>query len=515
MLSLDIMIKNIKLVLHNKNYYLIFLIVISLFFWNSGLNYFGTNDDFAILLDISEGSEAPFISYFLSRFFTFLYQLKGSINWYPLILLVLQSFSIGVIFKSLLIHTSNRCLKIFFFLISIYFLISLSYNSAAILLSIAAYALFQNLKLFFCALLLVLGSFFRPELAIISSFFCTVHCFFFFRSKLRNWVAILLIIHSAIFGLNFFAKTLYSKSFAEFQDFNTIRGQLHGFPVLNSISDSDLLKIGWTHDDLFLFKNWQFYDERKFNTATLTKLTQLTSPLERVLSSLKSFSWKTTKYNIPLVTIFFLYIFLIPSFFNRKKELGFILANLFLFAFLEVFLRAPSRLVIPLNLLFILFIIRQIQSLHSRFVAHLYMCLLVVLALHIKTLYNVRAVNQINSKTLLTSREILAQNKEHIFLNFEKIHIDTPLVSWVNDPTNSIVPYGWPIFSPRYYKILRHKNFDTFKRNVLRNTIKAGVLVNPKNSFKNMKFLNYYFPSSEGFCYLDMLDYYTIYKCKI
>jgi hypothetical protein len=248
---------------------------------------FHTNDDIAILLDIRGGFAVSFMSLILGRCLSLLYSLAPSFPFFGIILYFTHACSLYLFIKAF--SRLKRFSAWFpFFLIaylSFYaqFLMEVSYNNASFMIGINALmycvsrlmeeerrtVVFMLSGLFFAFCFMV-----RKEALLgVPLFSAVIFAWLLIRDK-RSWKGLVVFFIPVMFIFSadrLMARYGVSKTYKAYQRFNSLRGALHDYPILSRNRDNArlLMANGWTKNDMALFRNWFFPNERKFNETTM------------------------------------------------------------------------------------------------------------------------------------------------------------------------------------------------------------------------------------------------------
>ena len=448
---------------------------------------FRTNDDVGIMLDIRGGFAVSFMSLILGRCLGLLYSIAPSFPFYGIFLYFMHACSLYLFIKAF--SRLRRFTAWFpFFLIaylSLYarFLMEVSYNNASFMIGINA--------LMYCGSRLMEGE--RRTVVFMQSGLLFAFCFMVRKHALlgmllfsavifawilikekRSWkgLAIFFIPVMLIFSAErLMARYGVSETYKAFQKFNSLRGALHGSPILfrNRNNPRLLMANGWTKNDMTLFRYYYFPNERKFNETTMKNffIEKLPGRAIRPKDVISGTGRLLDEYHIQ----FFLLasILVLTVFLTRFKENTLILLNAVYISAgmlaMALVARFPSRIGDPLFLLplesTVLFIFWSGVNVEPRkpwnrpLYAFFIACCMAVLMLngigHARMAENL--TSEMKKAGAITQRMNAAYSGA-LFL--------TPFWPWAenidplrdSDDTFEKIPTGWATFSERFYDII-------------------------------------------------------------
>ena len=493
------------------------LILLLLYFFD--LFFFFTNDDFALSSDLSSGFEAPFVNYILVILFRCLYHFREMVDWYPLVLIFLQNVNLYIVYKLLISHKRGWS-RLMMVPPVIILIVGISYNLLAVISVFASYVIWEKSRWKYYKALSLLAaltaSFFRLELAIISGVFIFVyHYAFIDRSWKWGFRLVLCFVLAITLNISL-VERFGSEEFKSYSQFNSKRGILHGFEF--KVSQKLLKEIGWSDRDLFYFKKFLFYDESKFNTSTLS------------LINLENQSYSRRFRPVHLAEYFSTFSFLalpfwilVASFCNaalKKKKLDtflFATASFIVYALLLFFLRLPDRLVLPLFLMLVWTVMDDSNSsssfpkLGEVLIVFLFVFMwsysLVSLVAGIREASKSKSYNNFIANVVSEYRS----EKPLVLFGLDRFVSNYPPALTRNDYLKHIVPFGWQIFSPRYYSLLKAPSLSALRTRLILNEVE--ILFFHGKRVKAKELIEYYF-RSDGICFKDMSDYSLIRSCK-
>lgn len=157
---------------------------------------------------------------------------------------------------------------------------------------------------------------------------------------------------AVLFGLAHWSWFQADPAWRQFRDFDRARIELQDYHILDYTPETKgaFDSVGWSENDVWLFKHWFYTNPAKFNVEAFEKLDR---QLPRVGSSGKSSSfgslgeWAGSPWDARLLLCFLLLSFLCPR--DRWRLLAAqALWTVLLFAVLIYFFRAPDRITLPL-----------------------------------------------------------------------------------------------------------------------------------------------------------------------
>ncbi len=332
-----------------------------------------TNDDINILLDIQGRYATSYMSLVLGRCLSFLYGLAPSFPFYGIFLYFIHACSLFLFIKTFS-HLRNFSAWFPFFLIAYFslytpFLMQVSYNHAAFIIGVNAlmYGASRLMEgerrtvvFLMSGLPFAFGFLVRKQVLLGALLFSAViFAWLLIRDK-RSWRALAVFFVPAVLMIS--AETLtvrygVSETYKTFQRFNSLRGRVHGFPILNrNKNNSRLLAAnGWMKNDMTVFRKWFFLNERKFNETTMRNffIEGRRGPAIRPKDALSTAGDFIDQY--PIQIFFLLSLAVLMVFFARFKESKWVLLNA-LYNFFGMFTMAlvarfPSYIGEPLFLL--------------------------------------------------------------------------------------------------------------------------------------------------------------------
>ncbi|MHC4292351.1 MAG: hypothetical protein ACYSTR_09095, partial [Planctomycetota bacterium] len=276
---------------------------------------------------------------------------------------------------------------------------------------------------------------------------------------------------------HFYRKSLETEADIRFREWNTLRAQFHGFPVERINRDNEKIRSvnNWSQNDYDLLSWWSYFDENKFNMDTLKNVFKYSLPLptisEKVAFPLikRDFIKLLKIHHIYLCVLVFIALL---GFVTRGKRgsvmpviyLGYVLGGVM---WMLIFFRFPPRIGIPILLscitwmTYIVFDNKKIRpesnnggkklTIFSGLLFMLFACA------GIYCFWNFLKENSVKKEAYYRSVKELEEMKASFFLIEPRRGLNCQLA----DPLKShnynfkIIPSGWPIYSPRFYRVLR------------------------------------------------------------
>jgi hypothetical protein len=271
------------------------------------INFFSpgvmVNDDIA-MMSFSNGdftgtpeSQLVFIGFFVGSLLKLLYTLSPGLPWYAMFFVILQIISGSVLLTVLykfLRGSVNRpfiCIVGLIALISPVLVLDLSFSTTAMYLSVVGIVslalVAENYKAqgplitVAIAIVLVMASSLRFDF-FLAAVLLMMPIFLLHLKKISRRTVLLVLGLLLLPAVSHFAENQISNTddWAEYREFNDLRGSMHGTPGLSRFVSSAYEKetyektreFGWESEDLLLFGSWYFEDTDLFNTSSLEKL---------------------------------------------------------------------------------------------------------------------------------------------------------------------------------------------------------------------------------------------------
>jgi hypothetical protein len=504
---------------------------------------FRTNDDMGILFDIRGGFAVSYMSLILGRCLGLLYGLAPSFPFYGIFLYFMHACSLYLFIKAF--SRLRRFTAWFpFFLIaylSLYaqFLMEVSYNNASFMIGINAlmYCVSRLMEgerrtvvFMMSGLLFAFCFMVRKEVLLgLLLFSAVIFAWLLIRAK-RSWkgLAVFFIPVMLIFSAErLMVRYGVSETYKAFQRFNSLRGALHGFPILNQNKRNPrlLMANGWTENDMALFRYWFFPNERKFNETTMKNffVEKLPGHAIRPKEIIAQTGYLIDEYHIQFFLLASLLVLTVLL--TRFKENKFILLNaVYILAgmlAMELFAKLPNRIGDPLFLLplasTVLFVFRGGANVEPRkpwnrpLYAFFIACCMAVLSLNgIGHARKAEYLTSMLKKERAITQRMNAEYSGALFL--AQIWPWAQYIDPLRDSSDTfeIIPSGWETFSERFYDIIGRRvgikqGYDLFPCFF---RLKNAYLIGRTNFIRGS--INHYLRENYGlrckFVMVDMLD---------
>ena len=453
-----------------------------------------TNDDIAILDDIKAGFRVNFMSCILGNILSFCYaKVSNSVPWYGIFCYVSLGAALFILLRSLFTRWSARRLIVSIAVVVLYtqFVQKIGYNTVAVITGgvgvLGLFVAFHRDKVHWYTaigygMLLGLAFLWRVHVAL----FIGIFLFPLLAMKMRKYwfycalfvlPCILLYVCNAFVG--YFQETPEQKHYDEF---NRYRGQFHGTSIerLSAENYSLLRDIGWTENDFYIYKRWFYVDEEKYNIETAKQLirhpsnTRLWHSSDALARDIASAGKRLIDDYHDWILIIAYGLLLMLYYKQGRILLSFAFVGYVMVAAvsLGVLIRFPLQIGEPMFLTvtcFLAFILveestTRVRSHHVRWgklwktVAITGLILLV--SQEIRLLVYRERLHRDNRKIMYDITETLESiGTDSIFLiQAGSSAFDAPAyrsILKVRKERLTIIPTGWPIFSPRFYATIR------------------------------------------------------------
>jgi hypothetical protein len=352
---------------------------------------YGVNDNVGILFNAEQGFISEFTSFFYMKLLHLLYHTSNNMPWYGLTLYFAHILSLFIFVRSLAMIKSFETFFIPFLIVYLYFysffITQIDYTSTSIMVGanslFAFLVLLSNRKISIFSVL-ALGLLFSLSFAIRmdGGFAVLVYGLpiigLFLISKYPNKIYLMYFVIFFIpfllllIGDNLARTYLTSPEYQQYHEFNSLRGKIHYFPIMDANRNNHkiLAENNWTTQDYDRFANWNFFDERKYNTNTLSNIFKY-SVLEEENKIQKYFGLYFQKLS-QLINhpenqwhLYFLLLICVLIIFKFYWLLALITFCYLTYAislsiYLDIFYRFPNRIAHPLLLMcasFVIFLI--------------------------------------------------------------------------------------------------------------------------------------------------------------
>ncbi|RKZ53882.1 MAG: hypothetical protein DRR16_00720 [Candidatus Parabeggiatoa sp. nov. 3] len=503
------------------------------------------NDNVAILFKAEQGFISEFTSFFYMKLLHILYQMSNDMPWYGLTLYFVHILSLFIFVRSLARIKNFDTFFIPFLIVYFYFysffILQVDYTSTSIMVganSLFAFLVLLSSRKVSIFYVLGLGLLFSLSFSIRmqSAYAVLVYglpiigLFLIYQyQKTKYFVIFFMPFLLLLIGDNLARTHLTSPEYQQYHEFNNLRGNLHGYPIIeaNRNNNKILAKNNWTKNDYDSFANWViFFDERKYNTNTLGNIFKY-SVLEKENKIQKYFDLyfyrlkRLIKHHIQWSVFLILFIAMLIVF----KFYWFIVSIIFCYLFyaisfsvyMDIFYRFPDRIAFPILLMCASFIILLIFHLlppkfstkntnHRIFVATFIFSVLWFL-------FNIGIYQNLSPNTAfqLSLNKLQSLYKEKIFFF---VHPAFGLKLENLDPLKKyhlnfeMIPNGTGTFSPRFYNSLEKLGIKTGYEiiPVLINNPNAYIIApSKKNDFLTL-FLNYIMANYQIKCKVVLID---------
>ncbi len=154
-------------------------------------------------------------------------------------------------------------------------------------------------------------------------------------------------------GLNLRNENAYSENdaWAQFIEQNKYRAELHDFKAWESIGPEEqeeiLAEIGWSHNDMALFNEWYFWDNKRFNLKNYRVIANQSDPFRAAISSIPQ-RWTNSLFRPYFYAAFIALVLIYITSKKKKREKRLLLISvvgmLVLLLVFVVFMKpAPER----------------------------------------------------------------------------------------------------------------------------------------------------------------------------
>jgi hypothetical protein len=339
---------------------------------------FESNDDVS-MMSIASGYflEEPnefliFINIIIGKLMKYLYTIMPIYNWYVILFYSLQFFSMVVIFYVVLKHRGvvyNYLLYIAFFIFMVIpFLALLQFTTTAFLAGSSGMLLLISLNdgsqsnrswipVSAGIFLVVVSGLLRVNilflvLLLFAPFLMSIII------KTRSVLNIIpIIIAAALFlGAVYYNNISYYNENAHwryYQDYNALRAQLTDYPYYAWDENTSKIyeDVGWSENDVAMFRSWSFADEDIFSLEDLTYIVSNISPSRGVNETLITFN-KSMSYIGRTRLLFAGAFFIFALSFTRREEKLILIATVLMAIAASMYFsyygRLPFRIIFPL-----------------------------------------------------------------------------------------------------------------------------------------------------------------------
>lgn len=470
---------------------------------------FNTNDDVAMMMFSSgwylSGQPSEYIIFshiYIGILLKYLYSNFGGVPWYGLYLYFLQTVSVFFIcYTFFKFYKGENSIKLLYFLVifvyGTYFYLYIQFTHVAICLAIAgglSYVCFLHNRclgwILAVVVFFILSSLVRFS-AVYIVIFLLIPYFIFYLCNVRP-KAIITIFSPIIVTILFMSllsniNSNYYKSdtiWGDYIEYNSVRGGLHAnnqfMRFAENISSKELDKVGWSSNDLLMFKEWFFGDPEIYSLDKLNIISNNLSSLDYVFFDFGRFVNILRSYSEYIFLTIFLTVILIYEKSNKiyNIQLIFFLAYFFLLiSIMGLLIRIPTRVGVPAFFAFNLFIIflffgfpkvdvdKKVKEFADAYKKLFYAVSCFFMIYHLFIIVNITIDNNRNRKNeMLKYAELENLGDEALIVNWggssiNSEHID-PFSSIEDMPEINYLGLGWSTFSPYYISVLDKYDID-------------------------------------------------------
>lgn len=334
---------------------------------------FETPDDFHMMYTASgfrTGTPSEYLVFtniIIGKALKFMYNSFSGINWYSIYLYLTHFLAMTVLISCFLIHkfrwTNFLKFLILFLAFELPLLMKLQFTSSAFVIGMSGIVLLittlkEKRNIWFLSasiILFVISGLIRPQVFLLILLLTLPFMILKFRESKTSQILVFLGFSLILF----FASVQYNNNYYSaqetwkaYQEYNTVRGKLHGYPNLRYDSKNAPVygRVGWSKNDYEMFKTWFFYDQTVYSKKNLVFILSNTKNQRTIKEISKVFSTSVYPY-IGLVLIGILCILLsliCENSFPRIPILIIFLVTFIVFLYLVYSARLPFRIFGPL-----------------------------------------------------------------------------------------------------------------------------------------------------------------------
>lgn len=459
------------------------------------------NDNIGILEDIRQGWVVSFLSSLLGKMLSLGYlEISDAIPWYGILLYLGLGLSLLLSVSAIRRLPAHHYIKIAFsaLILMMYFpfIMRIDYTGVSILLGVnSLLCLLVYLHttarprpwvLLSLGLLLAL-SFLVKTYAILAVFvfsapFVLLGILRGFPKRVTAFLVFLLPLAAAMTADHLYVKQITDKEYLAFQEWNRLRGEFHGNPVssLNK-GNKEIQRVNqWSENDYLILQEWSYLDENKYNSEKLKNIFKYSVPLpepDRVgpgnlYSALIEIIASTKAQSLSFLLVGFTSFLLLD--FRRSLGQLFYLAYVFLGgATMLILLRFPGQVSYPLITSGVLWLfygmfkpVNKTANFPAGARARATTAVIIIMGVlaFANAVMGVKWAAQIRERQALFYRNI--EKLEGYQADFFVINMPSGIRFEYQDPLDTDrhmenrIPMGWPIFSPRFYKVLGSVNMQ-------------------------------------------------------
>jgi hypothetical protein len=290
----------------------------------AGPRTFGTNDNIGVIENAVAGHPTPYCAFATTSVLHQLYARWPAVPWFPVDILCALLAAAGVMASLALRVHADRASRLAAAAVTgclfSPFVIRLDYNSSSILLGGSAVLLLAfapERRLGTCRMVLVaalcLWSYSLRRMGFFGAA-CLLSPFALLglaRAGPAMWIRVAVVVGvvGALVSADGAAyRANFSDSYRHFADFNDVRKSLHNSAYVASgvVDPRALAATGWTANDYWLFSNWFYLDEGRFNVRSVGALRAFVhdeAPLPPSLPMGLSLAWRDYRFDYAVLAL--------------------------------------------------------------------------------------------------------------------------------------------------------------------------------------------------------------------
>lgn len=457
-------------------------------------------DDFVMMTLIS-GADSDYSIYgifihpLLCTIIMLLFKTGISINWYTIVILLIQFASFTAIGTVLIKKNDKIGAILYLFLISVIYsklLLYIQFTSTAALALTAGIILIiysrekeesKNKFFIYGLIFIAIGSMLRFNSYITTMPYLVIYYIYDMikNKKIKRNIVDIAIIIGVLLSVYISNQIIYyaNPTCREYIKFNKVRSSLHDTKIPEyKNNEEEILNEGWSLNDIDVFYSHLFADEEKYNLDNIKKLLSIKKQIEEhdILNDVKYAldQYKedvVTNYAIP--TILFMILILISI--NRDKEKQLLIAMIFIMTIgmhigFWYIGRAPTRVVISGYVIGISLTMYFFPKLELRNkITKILIAILIVIsifAIFKNTLKDSQKININNFSSLRQAINYTNQHKENVYLYTTlsmryRFFCYTVYEKIPDDTFSNLQPTAdWSIYTENYYKFKERYNLN-------------------------------------------------------
>lgn len=529
------------------------VILFSLFFYFINPR-FETNDDIG-MMEIASGLRTGqpseyliYINVIVGKLLVLLYSSFPGVNWYPILLYFIHFVSMTAILYCLLLKKRNiysiSIYLLLFVFFELYLLTVLQFTPTAFIAGMGGVILFFTyletkgvgfyLAITGSIILLIISGLIRINAFYLVIGLSAVIFILKFLEKPSLVIPIFLVIILILVGLcSQFDKNYYQRNedWGSYLEYNKLRGKIHGYSYFayNDTTKSVYNDVGWSKNDVDMFKSWFFSDLEVYSKEKLEYVVsniKVERGIKEIFTTLKD-SFTNLYVIAKWFTGYFLIITILVIGRNRNKYFFSVLFTAFLISiYLSYFGWIPHRVFFPIiffvNMIAAFFICTgnniPFKKLTSNIIIRITALIIcITLAAFIFTLTsNITKINKVRHQEFESAIEKIAdEDKIYVYWGDTGLCDKTILFSipQKKDKLN-IIQMGWMTYSPHYYQILEKFSIDNiYEAIVKRDDI---FIICPENKLELFyKFMAEHYNKSVTAIVEDRIESYEDYEIGI